>query len=156
MAHLKALSQCHWVGLTLWVQGYGWWRLQSSSLAKAWAEEQTPVHLFLCLFYHMPLTLPQICLPHLPLSLFPDLSDEQVKRWIPCTQLNLSDSLYVPCWSWRAQTIPRILLSWGRYRTCLTLSIIVIPNSNPQGYMLEDDKQRHCWDNSVMRVNGTG
>ena len=48
--------------------------------------------------------------------------------------MNLCGPIYLPWWSGRPQTTLTILLSWGRYRTCLVPSMVGIPNVSPQRY----------------------
>lgn len=137
MTHLKPLSKCHWFGLAPWAVGAGL-RVEVAVLlitsqgtdrgTGTWPPLPPPL---------LPYALDassDLSLPHFPPPLCPALPDDQVKRFIPCTQLNLCGPLHLPWWSGRPQTTLTIFLSWGRYMTCLVSSMVGIPNLNPQRY----------------------
>lgn len=134
MTHLNLLSKCHWFGLTPWAAGAGLWMVVAAFLITSWG---TGRGTGTCPSLPLPL-LPygldassDLSLPYFPPPLYPALPDEQVKRFIPCTQLNLCGPLYLPGRSGRPQTTLTILLSWGTYRI---YPIVGITNLNPQRY----------------------
>lgn len=97
-----------------------------------------------------------LSLPHFPPPLCPALPKEEIKRFIPYTQLNLCGLLHLPWWFGRPQTTLRTLLTdltiLVQHLSCSLHGWNFQPESSK---ILKDDKQRHCWNSSLLRVNIT-
>lgn len=99
MAHINPLSKCHWFGLKPWAVDTGLWMMVAALLITSKGTGKKPGTCpslpLSFLLYALDISS-GLSLPHFPPPLCPALPDEQVKRFIPCTRLNLSGLLYLP------------------------------------------------------------